>query len=69
MQTFLSYVLDFIRVDFNLEAKAKGMSAHNLAKSYNMVHAFNENGEIDFSRIMLAQGKLLGPANAAVQVH
>jgi hypothetical protein len=69
IQTFLSYVLDFIRVGFNLEAKAKGMSAHNFAKSYNMLHAFNGNGEIDYSRIKLAQGKLLGPADAAVQVH
>jgi len=69
MQYFLASVLDFIRVGFNLEAKSKGLSAHNLAKSYNMLHAFNADGQIDYAKIRLSQGKLIGPENPAAAAH
>lgn len=68
MQHFLSRVLGFIRVGFNLEARAGQMSAHNAAKSYNMIHAFDDAGTIDYSKVRLTQGILPGPQNAAVQV-
>ncbi|RDC54233.1 hypothetical protein DU508_22350 [Pedobacter chinensis] len=60
MQHFLAATLGFVRVGFHLEAKAKRMSAHNAAKSYNMLHAFNQNNQIDYSKIRLSHGNLLG---------
>lgn len=60
MQGFLSTVLYFIRVGFNLEAKLRMISAHNVAKSYNMLHAFSEDGQIIYSKIRLTQGDLQG---------
>lgn len=60
MQDFLSKVLGYIKIGFNLESKARMMKAHNVAKSYNMLHALNENNEIDYSRITLTYGKLPG---------
>jgi hypothetical protein len=66
MQYFLSHVLNFVRVGFNIDSKAKGMSAHNAAKSYNMFHGFDGDGKIDYSQIILAQGKLLPPENHSV---
>jgi len=68
IQSFLSRILDFIRVGFHLEAKSKGMSAHNAAKSYNMLHAFDEQGNIDYTKIRLCQGNLLPVENASVKV-
>ncbi|KQN38229.1 hypothetical protein ASE92_01985 [Pedobacter sp. Leaf41] len=69
MQSFLSDVLEFIRVGFNLDAKAKGMSAHNAAKSYNMLHAFGEDDQIDYAKIRLSQGNLLMAKDASVTVN
>jgi hypothetical protein len=60
MQHFLSSVLGFIKVGFNLESKAKKMTAHNAAKSYNMLHAFNDVNEIDYIKIGLTYGNLTG---------
>lgn len=69
MQYFLATVLDFIRVGFNLESKSRGMSAHNVAKSYNMLNAFDAEGKIDFSKIRLSHGTLLTPENPTSQSY
>jgi hypothetical protein len=66
MQYFLSPVLDFIRVGFNIEGRSKNMTAHNAAKSYNMLNAFNAEGDIDFSKVLLSFGRLPGALNATV---
>ncbi len=66
MQYFLKPVLYFIRVGFNLEAKSRSMTAHNAAKSYNMLNAFNDEGNIDYSKIVLSFGNLPGALNATV---
>lgn len=63
MQHFLSAVLGYIKIGFNLESKAKMISAHSAAKSYNMLHAFNVDNEIDFTKIVLTYGKLPGAEN------
>lgn len=63
MQAFLSSVLGYIKVGFNIESKSKMMTAHNAAKSYNMLHAFDEHDEIDYSKIWLTYGNLVGAKN------
>lgn len=67
MQTFLSPIVGFIRVGFNLESKLRQMTAHNAAKSYNMLNAQDENGEIDFSKVRLTFGNLIGAADPVVK--
>lgn len=66
-QQFLSPILSFIRVGFNMEARAKQMTAHNLAKSYNMLNAFTPEGEIDYSKAQVSFGKLPGAADLVVE--
>lgn len=68
MQYFLQPILYFIRVGFNMEAHSRQMSAHNVAKSYNMLHAFNAEGEIDYSKVLVSFGNLAGPLSAQVEV-
>jgi len=60
MQTFLSPIIGFIRIGFNLESKKRGMTAHNVAKSYNMLNAQNAAGEIDYAAVRLSFGNLSG---------
>jgi hypothetical protein len=60
MQTFLSPIVAFIRIGFNLESKKRGMTAHNVAKSYNMLNAQNAAGEIDYAAVRLSFGNLSG---------
>ncbi|MCX2430910.1 DUF6266 family protein [Pedobacter sp. GR22-10] len=60
MQTFLSPIVGFIRIGFNLESKRRGMTAHNVAKSYNMLNAQNATGEIDYAAVRLSFGNLSG---------
>ena len=60
IQQFLSVMLPYIRIGFNLEAKRRNISAHNAAKSYNLIHAFKDTGEIDYANIVLTKGKLPG---------
>jgi len=67
MQHFLSPMIDFIRVGFNMEARSKQMTAHNAAKSYNMLHAFTPEAEIDFSKVLLSSGSLPGALNPTVE--
>lgn len=60
MQTFLSPIVAFIRIGFNLESKKRMMTAHNVAKSYNMLNAQNAAGEIDYAAVRLSFGNLIG---------
>ena len=65
MQLFLREVLGYIRIGFNLEAKKRMMTAHNVAKSLNMLQAFNEDNTIDFSKITLTYGNLTGAQSSS----
>lgn len=67
MQHFLHPILPFIRIGFNLEGHAKQMSAHNVAKSYNMLNAFNSEGEIDYSKVLVSFGNLAGAVDVEVE--
>lgn len=67
MQHFLQPILYFIRVGFNIEAHSRQMSAHNVAKSYNMLNAFSPEGEIDYSKVLVSFGNLPGPLTAQVE--
>ena len=67
MQHFLHPTLSFISVGFNMEGRSRQMTAHNAAKSYNMLHAFTPDGEIDFSKILLSFGNMPGALNPTVQ--
>ncbi|WP_276361570.1 DUF6266 family protein [Daejeonella sp. H1SJ63] len=67
MQDFLGPVLPFIRIGFNLEAKRNHNSAHNSAKSWNMLNAFNEEGEIDYTAFRFSMGNLPGAEDAAIE--
>lgn len=67
MQDFLGPVLPFIRNGFNLEAKRNHNSAHNSAKSWNMLNAFNEEGEIDYTAFRFSMGNLPGAEDAAIE--
>ena len=60
MQAFLSSVLGYIKIGFNIESKLRMMTAHNAAKSYNMLYAFDEYEETDYSKICLTHGNLIG---------
>jgi hypothetical protein len=66
MQYFLQPLIPFIRVGYNLESKLRMMTAHNAAKSYNMLHALDENGDIDCASVRLTFGNLIGVENPAV---
>lgn len=67
MQNFLKPLLPYIRVGFNLEAKRNGNSAHNSAKSWNMLNAFNEDGEINYAAFRFSMGDLPGAADVAIE--
>jgi len=60
IQQFLSVMLPYVRIGFNLEARLRNLSAHNAAKSYNLIHAFTEHGKLDYANILLTKGKLPG---------
>lgn len=68
MQQFLSPLVAFLRVGFNMEGRKKMMTAHNAAKSYNMQYAQNAEGEIDYSKISLTFGSILGAENPTVEL-
>lgn len=67
MQQFLQPILLFIRIGYNMEGRSRQMSAHNAAKSYNMLNAFNAEGEIDYSKVLVSFGNLPSALNAIVQ--
>jgi hypothetical protein len=66
MQQFLHPVLPFIQVGFNMVARSRQMSAHNAAKSYNMLNAFSPEGDIDYSTALVSYGNLAEPLTANV---
>lgn len=66
VQRFLSPLLPFIRVGYNIESRLRLISAHNLAKSTLMRHALDLNGALDYSKVTLAVGNLLGFADPQV---
>lgn len=66
MQFFLNPLVDFVRVGFNLERKKRMMTAHNVAKSYNMLHAQDANGDIVYDKVLLTYGSLLSAENPKV---
>lgn len=66
MQSFLQPLIPFIAVGYNLESKMRMMTAHNAAKSYNMLNALDANGDIDCSKVCLTFGSLIGVANPTV---
>lgn len=67
MQNMLKPLLPYIRVGFNLESKRNGNSAHNSAKSWNMLNAFNEDGEINYAAFRFSMGDLPGAVDVAVE--
>lgn len=68
MQHFLSPLIPFLRIGFNMESRKRMMTAHNVAKSYNMLHAQNLDGSIDYSKVCLSYGSIIGPENPKVMV-
>ena len=66
IQRFLKPITYFVRTGFNLEARKKGNTAYNCANSYNLLNAFNERGELDYSKTRVSSGVLAGAENAAV---
>jgi hypothetical protein len=67
MIKFLSPLKDFLRLGF--KSKAVKMSAFNAATSYNLAHAVIGNFpdyEIDYSKLMVSQGKLPGAVNPQI---
>lgn len=65
IQNFLKPIIPAIRTGFNLEAKQKGNTAYNSATSWNMLHAFDENGKLDYSKTRISSGLLTGAEDAA----
>lgn len=66
MQRFLQPLHFFIRIGFNLEARRRGNTPLNSANSYNLLHAFDENGELDYSKTRVSSGVLTGAEGASV---
>ena len=69
MQEFLAPITYYIRIGFNLESKKKMMTAHNAAKSYNMLNAQAADGTIDYSKVCLSYGNLIGVEGLQVQAQ
>lgn len=66
MQELLHVVLDFVRLGFSLKPETRRMSAFNAAMSYNVKNAIKgefPDFEIDFEKVMLAQGDFEFPEN------
>ena len=66
VQQFLKPISGFIRIGFNLEAKQRGNTPYNSANSYLLLHAFDENGLLDYSKTKVTSGLLPGAEDAAV---
>jgi hypothetical protein len=67
MQAFLAPIIYFIRIGFNLESKKRMMTAHNVAKSYNMLNAQEADGTILYSNVCVSFGHLIGVEGLDVQ--
>ena len=68
MEYFLLPILPYIRVGFKLDAIRNANSAHNSAKSWNMLNAFHENGDINHSAFRFTSGDLTVAEDVAVEV-
>lgn len=68
MQEFLSPITYFIRIGFNMESKKRMITAHNAAKSYNMLNAQESDGTIDYSRVCVSYGNIIGVEQPQIQV-
>lgn len=68
MQNFLKPIVYYVRIGFNMEAKKRMMTAHNVAKSYNMLNAQNPDGTIDYSKVCLTYGNIIGAESPQLQV-
>jgi hypothetical protein len=68
MQEFLKPLLYFIRIGFNIESKKRMMTAHNVAKSYNMLNAMTPDGKIDYSKVSLTYGKIMGAEEPRITI-
>ena len=66
MQQFLKPLHFFTRTGFNLEARQRGNTPFNAANSYNLLHAFDENGELDYSKTRVSSGVLTVAGDASV---
>ncbi len=67
MQHFLSPIIAYVRVGFNMDGRLRQMTAHNAAKSHNMLNAFTPEGDIDYSKVLISFGKLPGALNPTVE--
>lgn len=65
-QDFLAYILDFVRIGFNIESKKRQMTAHNLAKSYLLNSGFDQDGMLDCSKVVVSAGTMMGATDPAV---
>jgi len=66
MQELLSEVRDFVQVGFSLKPETRRMSPQNAAMSYNLKNAIKgefPDFEIDFEKVILAQGDFEFPEN------
>ncbi len=68
MQYFLSPIVNFIRIGFNMESKKRMMTAHNVAKSYNMLNAQLPDGTIVYEKVCVSYGNLLEVENPEIAV-
>lgn len=70
MLYFLKIIIVIVRKGFYIVGEERQMSAFNVAMSYNKKHAIKgeyPDFEIDYSKVMIAQGELEGPVNPRVQ--
>ncbi|GAB1463934.1 hypothetical protein MASR2M52_20200 [Pedobacter sp.] len=58
MQQFLKPIVGFVRIGFDMESKKRMMTAHNVAKSYNILNSQNANGAIDYAKVCLTYGNI-----------
>jgi hypothetical protein len=68
MQKFLAPITPFIRIGFNMESKKRMMTAHNVAKSYNMLNAQEPDGTIDYSKVCMSYGNSIGAEGIKVAI-
>ena len=69
MQAFLKPLKDQIRMGFMAAGRPLGQTGHNAALSYNLLHGFNAEGEIDPSKIMISSGTLPGPEQLDMEIQ
>ncbi|RZK59275.1 MAG: hypothetical protein EOO91_05610 [Pedobacter sp.] len=69
MQHFLGPVLYFLRSGFNLASKENNNSAYNSAKSYNMLHAMDADGNIQYDKVVFSVGNLTGAEGVKVEEY